>query len=39
MNIVKHVFLLQVGASLGYMPSSDKVGSSHNTMFNFLKKH
>jgi hypothetical protein len=39
MNIVKHVFLLQVGASLGYMPSSDTAGSSHNAMSKFLKKH
>ena len=37
MNIVEHVSLLQVGASYGYMPSSDIVGSSGSTMFNFLR--
>ena len=30
MNLVEHVFLLQVGASSGYMPRSGIAGSSVN---------
>jgi hypothetical protein len=37
MNIVKHVFLLQVGASSGYMPKSGITGSSGGIMSNFLR--
>jgi hypothetical protein len=37
MNIVKHVFLLQVGASSGYMPRSGIVGSCGSTTSNFLR--
>ena len=36
MNMVEHVTLLYVGASLGYMPRSGIAGSS-DTMFNFLR--
>ena len=39
MNIVEHVFLLQVGASSGYMPRSDIAGTSGSTMSNFLRNH
>jgi hypothetical protein len=39
MNIVEHVYLLQVGASSGYMPMSGIVGSSGSIMSNFLKNH
>jgi hypothetical protein len=42
MNTVEHVFLLQVGASSGYMSRSGIAGSSSSTMSgstmsNFLK--
>ena len=37
MNIVKHVSLLHVGASSGYMPKSGISGSSGSTMSNFLR--
>jgi hypothetical protein len=37
MNIVKHVSLLHVGASSGYMPKSGIAGSSSRTMSNFLR--
>ena len=36
-NIVEHVSLLHVGASSGYMPRSGIVGSSGNTLSNFLR--
>ena len=39
MNIVEHVFLLQVGTSSGYMPRSGIAGSSRSTMSNFLRNH
>ena len=34
MNIVEHVFLLQVGASSGYMPRSGIAGSSSSVWSN-----
>ena len=37
-NIVKHVFLLHVGASFGYMHRSGIAGFSGSTMSSFLKK-
>ena len=37
MNIVKHVSLLHVGASSGYMPRSGISGSPGSTMSNFLR--
>ena len=37
MNMVEHVFLLQVGTSFGYMPRRVMAGSSCSTRFNFLK--
>ena len=37
MNIVEHVSLLYVGASLGYMPMSGLARSSGSTMSNFLR--
>jgi hypothetical protein len=37
MNIVKHVSLLYVGASFGYMPRSSIVGSLGSTMSSFLR--
>ena len=37
MNIVAHVFLLQVGTSSGYMPRIGIVGSSGSIMSNFLR--
>ena len=37
MNIVAHVSLLYVGASLGYMPRSGITGSSGSAMSNFLR--
>jgi hypothetical protein len=33
------VFLLQVGASSGYMPRSGIAGSSDGTISNFLRNH
>ena len=39
MNIVKHVSLLQVGTSSGYMHRRGIAGSSSSTMSNFLRKH
>ena len=36
-KIVEHVSLLYFGASFGYMPRSDKAGSSGSTMPNFLR--
>jgi hypothetical protein len=36
-NIVKHVFLLHVGTSSGYMPRRGIAGSSSSTMSNFLR--
>ena len=38
-NIVKHVSLLYVGESFGYMPSSHIDGSSSRTISNFLRNH
>ena len=38
MNIVVHVSLLYVGASLGYIPRSGITGSSGSTMSNYLRK-
>jgi hypothetical protein len=37
MTIVKHVLLLPVGTSSGYMPRRGIGGSSGSTMFNFLR--
>ena len=37
MNIVEHVFLLQVGTSSGYMPRRGIAGSSNSAMPNFLR--
>jgi hypothetical protein len=37
MTIVKHVSLLQVGASFGYIPKSGIAGSSGSTMTSFLR--
>jgi hypothetical protein len=37
MSIVKHVSLLYVGASFGYLPRSGIAGSSDSTMCNFLR--
>jgi hypothetical protein len=37
MNIVKHVSLLHVGASSGYMPRSGLSVSSGSTMSNYLR--
>jgi hypothetical protein len=39
MNTVKHVYLLYVGASFGYMPRSGKAGFPGSTMSNFLRNH
>jgi hypothetical protein len=39
MNIVEHVFLLQVETSSGYMPRSGTAGSLGSTMSNFLRNH
>jgi hypothetical protein len=39
MNIVKHMFLLHVGASSGYMPRSGIARSSDNTISNILRNH
>jgi hypothetical protein len=39
MDIVKHVFLLPVGTSSGYMPSRGVVGSYSSTMSYFLRNH
>jgi hypothetical protein len=39
LNIVEHVSLLYVGASLGYMPMSGLARSSGSTMSNFLRNH
>jgi hypothetical protein len=39
MNIVKHVFLLPVGTSSGYMPRRGIAVSSSSTMSNFLRNH
>jgi hypothetical protein len=38
-NIAKHVSLLYVGASFGYMPRNGIAGSSGRTIASFLKKH
>jgi hypothetical protein len=38
MNIVKHVFLLPVGTTSGYMLRRGIAGSSGSTMSNFLRK-
>jgi hypothetical protein len=38
-NIVKHVSLLHVGASNGYIARSDTVGSSGSNMSNFLRNY
>jgi hypothetical protein len=38
-NIVEHVSLLNVGADLGYMPSSCIAASSGKTLSNFLRNH
>jgi hypothetical protein len=37
LNIVKHVPLLHIGASCGYMPRSGSAVSSCSTMSNFLR--
>ena len=37
MKIVKHVSLLRVGTSSGYMPKRGIAGSSSSTMSNFLR--
>jgi len=37
MNILKHVALLYVGASFGYIPRSGIARSSCSTIFNFLR--
>ena len=37
LNIVKHVSLLYVGATFGYMNRSSIVGSSGRTIFSFLR--
>jgi hypothetical protein len=37
MNIMKHVFLLPVGTSSGYMPRRGIAGSFRSTMSNFLR--
>ena len=39
MNMVEHVSLLYVGASLGYMSRSGITGSSGSTMSSFLRNH
>jgi hypothetical protein len=39
MNIVEHVYFLPVGTSSGYIPRRGIVGSSGNTMSNFLRNH
>ena len=39
MNIVEHVFLLYVEASLGYMSRSGLSGSSVSSRFSFLRNH
>ena len=39
MNIVKHISLLQVGTSSGYMSRRGIAGSSGSTMSSFLRKH
>jgi len=39
MNIVEHVSLLYVGASFGYMPSSDIAEFGGKMTFNFLRNH
>ena len=39
MNMVEHVSLLYVGASLGYMPRSAIAGFSGSTMSNLLRNH
>jgi hypothetical protein len=39
MNIVDHVYLLQVGTSSGYMPRRGIAGSSGSTMSNFLRNN
>jgi hypothetical protein len=39
MNIVEHVSLLYVRASLRHMPRNDKAGSSDTTMSNFLRNN
>ena len=38
-NIVKHVSLLHVGASSGYMHRRRTAGSSSTNMTNFLRNH
>ena len=39
MNMVEHVSLLYVEASLGYMPRSGIAGSSGSTISNFLRNY
>jgi hypothetical protein len=39
MNIVKHVYLLQVGTSSGYMPRRGIAGYSCNTMSNYPRNY
>ena len=39
MNIVEHVFLLQIGTSSEYRPISSIAGSSSRTISNFLRNH
>ena len=39
MNIMMHVLLMYVGASLRYMPRSGITVSSGSTMSNFLRNH
>jgi hypothetical protein len=39
MNIVKHVSLLHVGVSSGYMPRSGSAGSAGSTMSDYLRNY
>jgi hypothetical protein len=39
MNIVEHVSLLHDGAYSGYISRTGIVGTSGNTMLNFLRNH
>ena len=39
MNIVEHVYLLQIGTFSGYIPRRGIAGSFGRTMSNFLRNH